>query len=206
LDSLQRCGHGIGIGPDRSRRHTPDTQSGVSDCPAPTPCTEFQSSNSDTALPQNPRARYGGSDEIDDRARIASTGEAEISLFHKLSAGNGRNRSSSRLARGHAPQLGACVVPVTGQFTVEDVLLPGSGFCALTVYVPALAAFPAASIALAELNVVVIALPFSSIVRAAHKFVTGYGQRKFPVLVVVGLIPVITGVDSIASRCSCRSL
>jgi len=92
------------------------------------------------------------------------------------------------------PQLGACVVPVTVKFTVEDVLLPGSGFCALTVYVPALAAFPAAVNCVAELNVVVIALPFSSTFAPLTNLLPVTVREKFPVLVVVGLIPVITGV------------
>jgi len=59
---------------------------------------------------------------------FASTGEAEISLFHKLSAGNGRKPFKlAPCPRDMPPQLGACVVPVTVKFTVEDVAAAGIG-------------------------------------------------------------------------------
>jgi len=61
-----------------------------------------------------------------------STGDAEISLFHKLSAGNGRNPFKPAPCPSDIPlQLGACVVPDTVKFTLCEVLLPGSGFCTL---------------------------------------------------------------------------
>ena len=126
---------------------------------------------------------------------FVSTGEAEISLFHKLSAGNGRK--PFRLApcpRDMPLQLGACVVPVTVKFTLDDVLLPGSAFCTLTAYVPALAAFPAAVNCVPELNVVVIALPFSCTFAPFTNLLPVTVKEKFPVLVEVGLMPVITGV------------
>jgi hypothetical protein len=126
---------------------------------------------------------------------FASTGEAEISLFHKLSAGNGRKPFKLAPCPRDIPlQLGACVVPVTVKFTVEDVLLPGSGFRTLTVYVPALAAFPVAVNCVAELNAVVIALPFSSTFAPLTNLFPVTVKEKFPVFVEAGLMPVMTGV------------
>lgn len=92
------------------------------------------------------------------------------------------------------PQLGACVVPVTVKFTLDDVLLPGSGFSTLTVYVPALDAFPVAVNCVAELNVVAIAFPFSNTFAPLTNLLPVTVSEKFPVFVDVGLMFVTNGV------------
>lgn len=60
---------------------------------------------------------------------LASTGEAEMSLFQRLSVGKGRK--PLRLAPWPADmplQLEVCVEPLTWKLMPEEVLLPGSGF------------------------------------------------------------------------------
>ena len=78
-------------------------------------------------------------------AELGSMGEEEISLFQRLSAGNGRK--PLRLARCPEDiwlQLEVCVEPLTWKFNAAEVLLPGSGFRTATVKVPEDVALPVA--------------------------------------------------------------
>lgn len=86
---------------------------------------------------------------------LASTGEEEMSVFQRLSAGNGTK--PPRLAPWPSAmllQLEACVEPVTCRLTLDDELLPGDGLLTLMPYVPADETEPVAMSCVAETNVV----------------------------------------------------
>jgi hypothetical protein len=81
-------------------------------------------------------------------AEFASTGADEMSLFQRLSAGNGTNPFRPALWPRLIPlQLGGGFPPlveVTCRFWEADVALPGLGFMTATANVPADAALPVA--------------------------------------------------------------
>src|SRR5262249_1653138 len=126
---------------------------------------------------------------------LESTGDAEISLFHKLSTGNGRNPLRPAPCPSDIPlQLGACVTPVTVKLTLCEVLLPGSGFCTLIEYVPALVIFPVAINCVEEFRTVETALPFANTSAPLINLLPLTVTEKFRVFGDVGLIPLITGI------------
>src|SRR5271169_565894 len=90
---------------------------------------------------------------------LESTGAAEMSWFHKLSAGNGRNPFRLALCpRLMMLQLGGgplVLLEVTCKFWDPEVALPGLGLTTATENVPADAAFPVAVSCVDDTNVVV---------------------------------------------------
>jgi len=83
---------------------------------------------------------------------LESTGAEEMSLFQRLSEGNGRK--PLRLAPWPTDiweQLEeVCVEPLTWKFTEEELLPPGLGFCTAMAKVPAEEAVPVAVSCVAE--------------------------------------------------------
>src|ERR1700676_160808 len=132
-------------------------------------------------------------------AEFASTGAAEISLFHRLSLGNGTN--PFKLAPGPTDmplQELVCVDPCTWKSTLGDVLLPGSGFLTLIVNVPTAAAFPVAVSCVGEFTVVGSAVPLKSTCAPAANLLPVTVTLKLPIFTAAGLIPVSTGVGFIS--------
>src|SRR5271165_1535681 len=92
-------------------------------------------------------------------AELASTAAEEMSVFQRLSLGNGRKLLSE------APwptdiwlHAEVCVEPLTWRFCAEELLLPGSGFCTVTEKVPAEVALPVAVSCVEETKVVASAV------------------------------------------------
>jgi hypothetical protein len=81
-------------------------------------------------------------------AEFGSTGAEEMSLFHRLSAGNGTNPFRLELCPRLIPlQLGGGFPPLVGvtcKFCEEEVALPGLGFITATENVPAENSLPVA--------------------------------------------------------------
>src|SRR5215469_2926854 len=128
-------------------------------------------------------------------AELGSTGAFEMSLFHRLSDGNGTK--PPRLAPWPVDiceQLEVCVEPFTWKFTPEEALLPGSGFCTITENVPALPAVPVAVSCVDETNVVASAVLLNITCAPDTKFVPVSVSEKLPRFVVAGEMPVSVGV------------
>src|SRR5271165_4682048 len=92
-------------------------------------------------------------------AELESTAAAEISLFQRLSLGNGRK--PLRLAPWPTDiweQLEACCEPLTVKSCADEGLLPGSGFSTVTENVPAEVASPVAVSCVLETKVVASAV------------------------------------------------
>ena len=126
---------------------------------------------------------------------LGSTGEEEISLFQRLSEGNGRK--PLRLAPWPVDiweQLEVCVDPFTWKLRAEDVEPPGSGFSTATVKVPAEAAFPVAVSCVEETKVVVSVLPERSTLAPFTKPEPVRVREKLPRLVELGEMPEREGV------------
>ena len=99
-------------------------------------------------------------------AEFGSTVAAEISLFHRLSAGNGRNPLRLALWPRLIPlQLGGGfppVVDVTCKFWDDDVALPGLGFITATAKFPADDSLPVAVSCVDDTKVVASGAPARS--------------------------------------------
>src|SRR5580693_2480458 len=97
---------------------------------------------------------------------FASTGAEEMSLFHRLSAGNGTNPFRLALCPRLIPlQLGGGFPPlveVTCKFWEAEVALPGLGFVTATENVPAEFSLPVAMSCVEDTNVVASGAPARS--------------------------------------------
>src|SRR5882724_10296834 len=132
-------------------------------------------------------------------AEFASTGDAEISLFQRLSLGNGMN--PLRLAPWPTDmwlQLPGCGEPFTWKFTLEDVLAPGLGFFTEMAKEPAADALPVAVSCVDEFTVVDSAVPLIKTCAPATNLLPVTVSAKLPMLVAAGLMPVIAGVGFIS--------
>ena len=95
---------------------------------------------------------------------FGSTGAAEMSAFHRLSAGNGTKPFRLALCpRLIALQLGGglpvLLLDVTCRFCALEVALPGLGLVTVTANVPADAALPLAESCVEDIKVVVNGVP-----------------------------------------------
>jgi hypothetical protein len=99
-------------------------------------------------------------------AEFASTGAEEMSLFQRLSAGNGTNPFRLALCPSDIPlQLGGGFPPlveVTCRFWDADVALPGLGFMTATEKAPADDSLPVAVSCVADTKVVASGAPARS--------------------------------------------
>ena len=95
---------------------------------------------------------------------LGSTAAEEMSVFQRLSLGNGRKpfRVAPWPSDIWLQADGSGGVPLTWKLRAEDWLLPGSGFSTTTEKVPADAALPVAVSCVEETKVVEIAEPLSS--------------------------------------------
>src|ERR1700722_2376457 len=99
-------------------------------------------------------------------AEFGSTGADEISVFHKLLAGNGTNPPRLPSWPGcmtlHVEGGGGglpLLCEVTCKLIVPEALLPGFGFTTAIAYIPALPSAPVAESCVERVNVVVSATP-----------------------------------------------
>jgi hypothetical protein len=130
-------------------------------------------------------------------AEFGSTGAAEISLFQRLSAGNGTKPFRLALCpRLIALQLGGGVPPlveVTCKFCDEDVALPGLGFITAMENVPAEVSLPVAVSCVEDLNVVASGAPSRSTCAPLTNPLPFTVMAIAPAGTDVGAMPVRTG-------------
>ena len=126
---------------------------------------------------------------------FGSTAAPEMSVFHALPAGNGRNPfrlpPCPVVMPLHALEFTA---PFTIKFTVPELAPPGSGFVTLTAKVPAVGAFPVAVSCDVETKVVASALPASITCDPLTKLLPLTVSEKAPVLIVEGWMPLSEGI------------
>src|SRR5215471_275857 len=128
-------------------------------------------------------------------AELESTGEEEISLFQRLSEGNGRK--PLRLAPCPVDMLEqpeVCGEPLTWKLTAVDSELPGSGFSTTTENAPEEEAVPVAVSCVEETNVVEMGALERRTCAPETKLPPVMVREKLPRLVEAGEIPVRTGV------------
>lgn len=128
-------------------------------------------------------------------AELESTGEEEMSLFQRLSEGNGRK--PLRLAPCPVDMLEqpeVCGEPLTWKLTAVDSELPGSGFCTTTENAPEEEAVPVAVSCVEETNVVEMGALERRTCAPETKLLPVMVREKLPRLVEAGEIPVRTGV------------
>ena len=128
-------------------------------------------------------------------AELESTGAEEISLFQRLSEGNGRK--PLRLAlwpTDICEQLELCWEPFTTKFKAEEELLPGSGLDTAIGKVPAELALPMALSCVEETKVVESTVSLRRTCAPEMKFVPVMVREKLPRFVEEGLTPTMVGV------------
>lgn len=127
-------------------------------------------------------------------AELGSTEAEEISLFQRLSEGNGRK--PPRLEPWPSDiceQLEVWTEPLTWKLIADEVVLPGSGFWTVIENVPALAALPEAESCVDETKVVERAEPLRRTCAPETKLVPVTEREKLPRLVEEGEMPVSVG-------------
>lgn len=128
-------------------------------------------------------------------AELESTGADEISLFQRLSEGNGRK--PLRLApwpTDICEQLEVCCEPFTSKLSPEEVLLPGSGFWTVIAKVPAEVTLPVAVSCVEETKVVESGVLVRRTCAPWTKLEPLTVSEKLPRLVEAGEMPVREGV------------
>src|ERR1700741_1114983 len=128
-------------------------------------------------------------------AELGSTGAEEMSLFQRLSVGNGTK--PPRLALGPVDiceQLEVWTEPFTWKFSVEEVELPGSGFSTAMVNVPAVEALPVAVSCVEETKVVERAVALRRTCTPETNWAPVTEREKLPKLLEAGEMPVRVGV------------
>jgi hypothetical protein len=132
-------------------------------------------------------------------AELGSTGEEEMSLFQRLSEGNGRKPLRLAPCPVDIPeQLEVCGEPFTWKLTAVDSELPGSGFCTTTENAPEEEAVPVAVSCVEETNVVEMGALERRTCAPETKLLPVMVREKLPRLVEAGEIPVRTGVGFIS--------
>src|SRR5215831_19150406 len=124
-----------------------------------------------------------------------STGAEEMSLFQRLSEGNGRK--PLRLApwpTDICEQLEVCTDPLTWRFCAEELLAPGPGFCTVTENVPGEMPLPVAVSCVEETKCVVSGVEFMYTMAPFRNLLPVSVTEKLPRLVEEGEMPVRTGV------------
>ena len=128
-------------------------------------------------------------------AELGSTGEEEMSLFQRLSEGNGRKPLRLAPCPVDMPeQLEVCGEPLTWKLTAEDSELPGSGFCTTTENVPEEEAVPVAVSCVEETKVVEMGELERRTCAPETKLLPVMVREKLPRLLETGEMPVRTGV------------
>jgi hypothetical protein len=128
---------------------------------------------------------------------FASTGAEEMSLFQRLSAGNGTNPFRLALCPRLIPlQLGGGFPPlveVTCKFCDADVALPGLGFITATANAPAVDSFPVAVSCADDTKVVASGAPARRTCAPLTNPLPFTVIAKAPAGTEVGAMPVSTG-------------
>lgn len=135
-------------------------------------------------------------------AEFESTGADEMSLFQRLSDGNGTNPlrlpPCPAVIALHAEGGGGGppppLVEVTCKVSELEVALPGFGFITLTAKLPAEVALPVAVSCVEEIKVVESAEPESITCAPVTKLLPVTAIEKLPVEIEAGTMPLRTGI------------
>ena len=133
---------------------------------------------------------------------FGSTGAEEMSLFQRLSAGNGTNPFRLALCPRLIPlQALACVPPFTVRLMADELLAPGLGLLTLTANDPDAVWLPEAVNCVALTNVVVNATPARLTCAPLTKLLPVMATVKLPAFIVEGemLLRIGVGLSSVTA-------